>query len=168
MFNPSLPANGSPNSSAEMRAQLNGLNDKIDAVPVGPPGAAGQGFVFRGAWDGGAGYVPYDVVTHAGAAFLCVAPVLPTPVEPQDIPTHWQIFAQRGSDGTPGGQGLPGADGAPGEVTHAALDAAIAGTSASTNAVATLDTLFTNDPLSLADGELLRANYNALVLALRR
>ena len=31
MFDPTKPADHSPNSSAEMRAQLNALNDKIDA-----------------------------------------------------------------------------------------------------------------------------------------
>lgn len=39
---------------------------------------------------------------------------------------------------------------------------------ANTNAVATLDTPFTNDPPTLADLEVMRAAYNALVLALRR
>ena len=146
-FDPSLPAAGSPLQSQIIRDQLNGLNDKIDAVPAGPPGAAGQGFNFRGVWDGTASYMPYDVATHAGAAFLSVAVVSPTSTEPQDD-VRWVVFAQRGSDGTQGGQGLPGADGAPGEVTTAALDAAIAGTSASTNAVATLDT-----PLADPDAE---------------
>jgi len=162
-FDPTKPAPGDDIDAVLIRNQLNALNDRIDAVPAGPPGAPGQGFVFRGAWDGGAAYVPYDVVTHAGAAILCVAPVLPTPVEPQDIPTHWHLFAQRGSDGAPGGQGLPGADGPPGEVTAAALAAAIAGTSASTNAIATLDTAFA-DP----DTEAIRQAFNALVLAQRR
>jgi hypothetical protein len=32
MFDPSLPANGTPLASAEMRAQLNGLKDLIDAI----------------------------------------------------------------------------------------------------------------------------------------
>jgi hypothetical protein len=67
---------------------------------------------------------------------------------------------------------LAGAQGAPGEVSSAAMNgaimSAIAGTSNNTNAVATLDTPFTNDPLSLADGELLRAKINELVLAARR
>jgi len=63
---------------------------------------------------------------------------------------------------------LAGAQGAPGEVTNAALDSAIAGTSNNTNGVATLDTPFTNDPLSLADGELLRNKINELILAARR
>jgi hypothetical protein len=56
-----------------------------------------------------------------------------------------------------------GADGAPGEVTTAALDAAIAGTSANTNAVATLDTPFA-DP----DSESLRSRLNELILTARR
>jgi hypothetical protein len=163
-FDSSKPADHSPLVAAEMRGQLNGLNDKIDAAPAGPPGAPGQGFVFRGEWDGSAGYMPYDVVTHAGAAFLCVALVLPTPVEPQDIPTHWHLFAQRGSDGTQGGQGIQGP---PGEVTNAAMDGAmataIAGTSNNTNGVATLETAFA-DP----DSEALRLKINELILAQRR
>ncbi len=53
-------------------------------------------------------------------------------------------------------------------MTNAALASAIAGTSSNSNAVPTLDTPFTNDPPTLADMELMRATYNALVLALRR
>ena len=40
--------------------------------------------------------------------------------------------------------------------------------SANTNAVATLDTPFANDPPTLADIEVLRAKVNELILALRR
>jgi|UniRef100_UPI00378306DD hypothetical protein len=40
-FDPTKPANNSPNSSAEMRAQLTGLKELIDAVPAGPPGENG-------------------------------------------------------------------------------------------------------------------------------
>jgi hypothetical protein len=72
-------------------------------------------------------------------------------------------------------RGMTGADGAPGragEVTTAALNAAIAaalpGTSSNSNSVPTLDTPFTNDPPTLADLEVLRTAYNALVLVLRR
>src|SRR6185436_7936485 len=163
-YDASLPVNGSKVKAAELRGQFAGLKELIDAVPAGTPG---QGFVFRGAWDGTSSYMPYDVATHAGAVFLCVAVASPTPTEPQDD-VRWVVFAQRGSDGTPGGPGLPGADGAPGEVTNAALATAIAGTSNNTNAVATLDTPFTNDPLSLADGELIRSKINELILAQRR
>ena len=45
---------------------------------------------------------------------------------------------------------------------------AINGTSAVSNAVATLDTPFVNDPPTLADMELMRAKMNELILALRR
>ena len=41
-FDPTLPAFGSPDSSAEMRAQLNGLKDLINAIPDGPPGPPGE------------------------------------------------------------------------------------------------------------------------------
>ena len=57
---------------------------------------------------------------------------------------------------------------APGEVTLAQLDAAIATTSANSNAIPTMDTAFTNDPPTLADMEMMRAAYNDLVLGLRR
>jgi hypothetical protein len=73
-----------------------------------------------------------------------------------------------GPQGTEGPQGPQGPQGLPGEVTNAALAAAIAGTSANTNAVATLDTPFTNDPPTLADMEQIRAKINELILAQRR
>jgi len=62
----------------------------------------------------------------------------------------------------------PQAGGAPAEVSNADLAAAIAGTSANTNAVVTLDTAFTNDPPTLADIGMLRAKINELILAQRR
>ncbi len=64
--------------------------------------------------------------------------------------------------------GEQGIQGPPGEVTSAQLTAAIDTSSNNTNAVATMDTAFSNDPASLADMELMRAKYNELVLALRR
>ncbi len=45
---------------------------------------------------------------------------------------------------------------------------AIAGTSANTNAVATMDAAFTNEPSTLADMEVVRAKINELILAMRR
>ena len=41
-YDPSLPADHSPLVSAEMRAQLTGLKDLIDAVPAGPQGMPGD------------------------------------------------------------------------------------------------------------------------------
>jgi hypothetical protein len=50
----------------------------------------------------------------------------------------------------------------------AKADAVLAASSNNTNAVATLDTPFANDPPTLADMELMRAKFNELVLGLRR
>ena len=74
---------------------------------------------------------------------------------------HFIFGIPRGADGQ---QGPPGP---PGEVTESALAGAIAGTSANTNAVATLDTAF-SDPPALADLEAIRAKLNELIMALRR
>jgi hypothetical protein len=68
-----------------------------------------------------------------------------------------------GSNGANGSDGSNGSDGAPGEVTAAQLSAAIDGTSANSNAVATQDTPFA-DP----DAEANRLKINELILALRR
>jgi hypothetical protein len=55
-----------------------------------------------------------------------------------------------------------------GEVSASDLASAIAGTSANSNAVATLDDPFANDPPTLADMETLRSKVNELINALRR
>ena len=49
-----------------------------------------------------------------------------------------------------------------------AIGVALSSTSSNSNSVPTLDTPFTNDPPTLADMEVMRAAYNALVLSLRR
>jgi hypothetical protein len=69
----------------------------------------------------------------------------------------------QGNPGTDGTQGPQGDPSAPGEVTTADLNTAIEGTSANTNAVATLDT-----PLADPDMETLRQKINELLVALRR
>ena len=53
-------------------------------------------------------------------------------------------------------------------MTASDLSDAISGTSSNSNAVATLDTSFANDPPTLADMETMRAKVNELILALRR
>jgi hypothetical protein len=62
-----------------------------------------------------------------------------------------------------GPQGEPGPQGDPGEVSQAALDGAIGGTSNNTNGVGTLDDAFA-DP----DMETLRNKMNEFILAARR
>ena len=52
-------------------------------------------------------------------------------------------------------------------MTNSVLASAVAGTSANTNAVPTLDTAF-SDPPTLADMEVMRGKMNELILALRR
>ena len=82
---------------------------------------------------------------------------------------HFTFGIPRGAVGE---QGIQGIAGLMGEVSYAALASeiatAVAGTSNNTNGVPTMDTPFDNDPPTLADMELMRANYNALVTALRR
>lgn len=77
---------------------------------------------------------------------------------------HFNFGIPRGADGATGPQGPTGATG---EVTNAALETAIAGTSANSNTVATLDVPF-SDPPTLADLEAVRAKMNELISALRR
>ena len=84
---------------------------------------------------------------------------------PGEVSAWWTWPGQFGAARPTGNTGPPGPIG---EVSNAALAAALAGTSNNSNAVATLDTPFTNDPPTLADLELLRAAHNALVLALRK
>ncbi|MFN0078646.1 MAG: hypothetical protein ACKVY0_19470 [Prosthecobacter sp.] len=41
-FDPNLPQENTPADAVQMRSQLNGLKDLIDAIPVGPPGQNGS------------------------------------------------------------------------------------------------------------------------------
>ena len=155
MFDPTKPAPGSPDSSAEMRVQLNGLKALIDAIPAGPEGPPGPPFA-SAVVDGVSTLNPGDSAT-VGASF-------------DGTNVHLTFAIPRGADGIPGPQGNDGPQGpdgpqgATGEVSNAALAAALAGTSANTNGVGTLDTPFSNDPPTLADIELLRAKINELIL----
>ena len=176
-FDPTQPVNGILVDANFLRAQFNGLNDNISTIPVGPQGPQGN--------DGPAGSPGADGSDGApgpqgiqGPPFASAVVDSVNTLNPGDAATvgvsfdgtsvHFTYGIPRGADGANGADGTNGADGAPGEVTNAALAAAIAGTSANTNAVATLDTPFTNDPPTLADIEVLRQAFNALVLALRR
>lgn len=53
-------------------------------------------------------------------------------------------------------------------MTSVALAMSISGTSSNSNAVATMDTPFVNDPPTFADMETIRAKMNELITALRR
>jgi len=231
-YDPNFPTANTLADAVQMRAQLNGLNDKIDAIPgitaavvdsvttVGPgqpatvtvsvigtvlhlnlalpEGQPGQQGIPGGPGADGAaalvavtvpgtkavdtGFVSFGFATTPvnlgwlpGARLRAAASADPANWVEGSIVALGPTEVTLAVDAT-GGAGsftgwnlsLAGAQGAPGEVTNAALASAIAGTSNNTNGVATLDTPFTNDPLSLADGELLRNKINELILAARR
>lgn len=151
-FDPDLPAFGSPDSSAEMRAQFNGLKDISDAI-------AATNIT----------NVVVDSVTTLDPGQPATASVT---VDGNMLHLAFGLprgsTGETGSSGSNGSDGGPGPQGPPGEVTNAALSAAIAGTSANSNAVATMDGAFTNEPPTLADMEAVRAKMNELVNALRR
>jgi hypothetical protein len=139
-YDPSKPEDGSPLESSVMRGQLNELKALIDSLPAGPPGPQGE--------PGQQG-----------------EPGAEGPQGEQGPPGPQGEQGPEGPSGAPPGpQGPPGADG---EVTNAAIvtaiDAAIAGTSNNTNAVATLDTPF-GDP----EMEAIREKLNEMILTARR
>ena len=168
-FDPTKPAFGSPDSSAEMRAQFNGLKDLMDAIPAGPPGPQGDPGP-QGTQGPPGPSVAAAVVDGVSTLNPGDAATVSTSFDGSNV--HFTFGIPRGNDGNQGPQGNTGNDGAPGpqgpqgpmgDVSTAALAAAIAGTSNNTNAIATLDTPFA-DP----DSEALRQAFNALVMALRR
>ena len=150
-YDPNWPQNGQLVDGDKFREQFGGLKDLIDAVAPGTITA-----------------VMIDSITT---------------VEPNDLPSasvtligtelHFTFSIPRGQngtngiDGTNGTNGIDGAQGPPGEVTQAALDAAIAGTSANSNAVATLG-LTVSDPPTQAEMQAIASKQDELILALRR
>jgi hypothetical protein len=83
-FDPTKPANNSPNSSAEMRAQFNGLKALIDAIAT----------INTGVVDGVNTLPPGD---PASVSLNVVANTL-----------HFTFGIPQGHDGQQGPQGLPG------------------------------------------------------------
>ena len=162
-YNPALPADHSPVVSAEMRGQLAGLNDRINAIPAGPQGPQGvAGPPFANAIvDGVATLNPGDNAA-VGVSF-------------DGANVHFNFGIPRGNDGGQGMQGPQGGVGPPGEVTAlqladgitaalaTAAAAAAANSSANSNGVATLDMPFA-DP----DVEALRLKVSELISAMRR
>ena len=83
-FDPTKPANNSPNSSAEMRAQFNGLKDLIDAIQsVGSATVDGVNTLPPGE--------PAEVTLSVSGGTL-----------------HFTFGIPQGHDGQQGPQGLPG------------------------------------------------------------
>src|ERR1051325_2039535 len=153
-FDPPKPANGSPLNSAEMRGQFNGLHDEIASIPVGPPGPQG----------------PQGLTGPVGAPGVPGSAGPQGPIGPQGLQGAQGPVGDpgaQGPEGPQGPQGDPGQQGPPGEVTQAALDAAIAGTSNNSNPVSNL-VWEPNDPPTADDLRTLRDKINELIDALRR
>ena len=175
-FDPTKPAFGSPDSSAELRDQFNGLKELIDAMSgvtsvqvdavntVGPGQPANVSMSIAGGVLHFSFDIPSGAVGPQGPPFASAVVDGVTTLDPGDAATVAVSFD--GTDvhftyGIP--SGLTGSDGAPGEVSNADLAAAIATTSANTNAVDTLDT-----PLADPDMEALRQKLNETILNGRR
>jgi hypothetical protein len=173
-YDPNFPTANTLADAVQVRAQFNGLKDIIDAIPAGAPGKVGP--------EGPPG--PPGVPGVPGPPFAGTVVDAVNTLNPGESATVETVFdgsnvrftfniprgadGSNGSNGADGGPGPTGPQGATGEVSTAALTAAIAGTAANSNAVATLDTAFTNDPPTLADMETVRGKINELINALRR
>ena len=155
MFDPNLPANFTPLASAEMRAQLNGLKDLIDAiqtitaaqvdatntVPPGDPAAVTLSVA------GGTLHFTFNIPQGANGA-----------------------DGINGSSGSDGGEGPPGPEGPQGpmgEVSSMELSNAIAGTSSNSNGVGTLG-LVASSPPTQYEMQAVADKLDELIYALRR
>ena len=182
-FDPTYPPANAEILSAPLRDQFNSLKDLIDALPgvtsalvdsvntlpAGSPagvslslsgGVLHFSFSIPQGTDGTNG-APGSVIN--GAQVDSVSSV--NPADPASASASYDGSILHFSFGIP--RGIDGVNGAPGEVTNAALAAEIAGvvagSSANSNGVGTLDTPFA-DP----DAESLRGKLNELLVALRR
>ncbi len=191
-FDPTLPAANTPNSSAQMRAQLNGLKELIDnlgsvtsaqveAVTTLPAGDAAtvdasitggvlhfsfgipQGQMGDPGPTGGNGNDGAPGQPFAQAVVDNVNTL--SPGQDATVDVSFDGTNVHFSFGIP--RGNDGAQGPPGEVTLNELANVINGSSANSNSVGTLG-LGVNDPPSGADLQQVVNKLNELILALRR
>ena len=149
MFDPNQPQAGTEIDAVQMRGQLNGLKDLIDAIltvtaaqvdatstlPPGDPAAVTVSVT------GNTLHFTFDIPQgEAGAA---------------------------GSEGQQGIQGQEGPQGMPGEVSLQQLTDAIATTSSNSNGVSTLE-MTVNDPPTQGEVQLIANKLDELINALRR
>jgi hypothetical protein len=193
MFDPNLPQENTLADAAQMRAQFNALNDRIDGVPgitsvvvdsvttVGPGQPASVTVSVVGTVlhlilaipEGQPG--AQGVQGQQGPPFANVIIDNVTTVNPGEpaavfisfdgINVHLAFAIPRGMQGEQGIQGPPG------EVTTAAMDgaisSAIAGTSNNTNAVALLN-LTVSDPPTQAEMQAIANKIDEMITAQRR
>jgi hypothetical protein len=154
-FDPTKPANNAPNSSAEMRDQLNGLKGLIDAIltltnaqvdgvnTVGPGNSANASVNVSG----NTLHFTFDIPQGANGAD--------------------GINGSSGSDGAQGPPGPEGPQGPMGEISNMDLQNAIAGTSSNSNTVATLG-MGVSDPPTQGEVQQIANKLDELINALRR
>ncbi|HEV7405237.1 MAG TPA: hypothetical protein VGO11_19995 [Chthoniobacteraceae bacterium] len=140
-FNPLLPANGSPDSSAEMRSQLTGLFDLIQSIPVGPQGPPGTN-----GNDGGTG--PQEI---------------PGPPGNDGAPGAAGGQGPEGPQGPPGNDGSAGAPGPAGPQGPAPDTSAFAPRPVSVVPLS----LVVSEPPSQADVQAIVTKLNELIAALQ-
>lgn len=184
-YDPLLPANGSPNSSAEMRAQLQGLHAEILSIPVGPQGPAGpQGPQGEQGPQGDGGPIgpqgPEGPAGPAGPQGNSGNDGFQGPTGPQGPPGPDGPAGPTGPQGAvgpdgpagpagpTGAEGPQGPQGNPGEVSNTQLTTAISDTARNPTAVADLSGLVISDPPTRDEMETMRQKINELVTALRR
>jgi hypothetical protein len=135
--------------AVQMRGQLNGLKDLIDAIQsITAAQVDGTNTLPPGN--------PASVTLSVNAGTLHFTFDIPQCTSGSD-----------GGIGEPGQPGEPGAPGVPGEVTLQQLTDAIDGTSASSNAVATLG-MTVSDPPTQGEVQQLADKMDELITALRR
>ena len=182
-FDPNLPQEHTLADAAQMRAQLTGLKDLIDAVPavagavvddvttLNPTEPAEATASFDGST------VHFTFAIPRGQEGASAAPITTFIIDavnmlpPEDPPSanatfdggavHLVFNLPRGLTGSDGIQGPPG------EVTNAALTAAINGTSSNSNAV-DLIPFTANGTYDVYQQEAIINKINELINALRR
>jgi hypothetical protein len=140
-FDPTKPANNSPNSSAEMRAQLNGLKSLIDAL------------------------VTVNAAQVDGVTTLPAGDPATVSVSVTGSTLHFTFSIPQGYSGAEGPQGVPG------EVTLADLNNAVLNvlnqSSANSNGVGTLAIGISNPPTQ-SEVQQIANKVDELIQALRR
>ena len=63
-------------------------------------GVDGEAFIWLGTWSSATAYIPNDVVFYNGSSYIAI--LASTNQVPTNT-TYWQLMAQKGADGTPGG-----------------------------------------------------------------
>jgi hypothetical protein len=167
MFDPHLPEAGTEIDAVQMRSQLNGLKDLIDAIQT----------ITTAVVDGTSTLSPGSAATvtlSVSNGTLHFSFAIPQGFHGADggqgeqgIQGIQGIQGERGSQGEPGVQGIQGYQGEPGEVTLSQLDNAIAGTSSNSNGVALLG-MAVSDPPTQGEVQLIVNKLDELITALRR